>query len=272
MDINKIEVILCALKMGSFSKAAEKYSYTPSALSHIATSLESEIGIKFIKRTHSGIEADNVEVVKALQKICETKNYIQSLAKNEKRLSVGTYSSVSKYLLPSIIKSYRKAHPDVQVDITVVNSLSQLLDKDIDVLFGTCLQSKEYVWLEVMTDPYQAVFPKGHTFDKEFRFDKKYAETFIVSDEYTVMQLVNKNNFNGTTVINAHDDSSIIQMVKAEMGVAILPRLSVVESDGVEILPIQPPLTRTLGLSYKKHSPKARLITEFSKFFAHLST
>ena len=74
MDITKIEMILCALDLGSFSKAAEIYSYTPSAMTHIADSLEEEIGTKFIKRTHSGIEAKNEEIVEALRNKCNIKN------------------------------------------------------------------------------------------------------------------------------------------------------------------------------------------------------
>ena len=77
MDINKIEMILFALHSGSFSKAAEKYSYTPSALSHIADSLEGEIGRKFIRRTHMGIEPADPEIVAALQDICDDRDRFQ---------------------------------------------------------------------------------------------------------------------------------------------------------------------------------------------------
>lgn len=267
MDINKIETVLYALKVGSFSKAAEKYSYTPSALTHIANSLENEIGTKFIKRTHTGIEPCNKEIIQRLQNICDEKNYICSLAKNNNRLTIGTYSSASKHLLPEIIRNFHKTHPEVHIDITVISMLSQLLDEDIDILFGVKQESKEHFWIEVMTDRYTAVFPKGHTEDTEFRFDKKYSETFIMSDEITVMKMVDENNFNGTVTINAHDDSSIIQMVKAEMGVAILPYLSVSQSEDVTVLPIDPPVTRVLGLNCKKNSPKKQLIKEFADFF-----
>ena len=56
MDIAKIKVVLLALEKKSFSKAAEELSYTPSALSHIADSLESELGVKILNRTFTGIE------------------------------------------------------------------------------------------------------------------------------------------------------------------------------------------------------------------------
>lgn len=267
MDINKIEMILCALEMGSFSKAAEKYSYTPSALTHIADSLESEIGTEFIRRTHSGIEVSDPEIVKGLQSICDTKKYICSLARKNSHLTVGTYSSTSKYILPKVIKAFHDKHPEITVDVIVVSALSQLLNTDTDVLFGVEQFSDDYIWTPIMTDPYVAVFPQGHTSAAEFSFDKRYSEIYIMSDEIIIAKKINKDNFDGVTLVNAHDDSSIIQMIKAQMGISVLPALSVTESDGLTILPVTPPLSRTLGVSAKKNSPKSGMIKEFTKLF-----
>lgn len=267
MDINKIEMILFALHSGSFSKAAEKYSYTPSALSHIADSLETEIGRRFIRRTYSGIEILDREIVAALQDICDARDRLMTVAKKEKRITIATYSSPSKYLLPNIIKGFRDLHPEIRIDITVVNAFAEIKTGDTDLLFGTEQVMEGYEWTEIMTEPYLAVFPESNNDHTEFHFDKKYKETFIISNEPAVMKLIDRSNFNDVTVVNAHDDSSIIQMVKAGMGISILSSLSVSQSNGITCLPIDPPVSRTLGIFKKKAPAITREAETFVEYF-----
>ena len=82
MDTDKIEILVRAIELGSLSKAADEFSYTPSAVSHIADSVENEIGIRFIKRTYAGIETEpGCEViVDTLKKIVRLKRKAIQLA------------------------------------------------------------------------------------------------------------------------------------------------------------------------------------------------
>ena len=45
MDINKIEILIKAIELGSLSKAANEFLYTPSAVSHIVDAIENEVGV-----------------------------------------------------------------------------------------------------------------------------------------------------------------------------------------------------------------------------------
>ena len=46
METMKIKAILAAAKYQTLSRAAEDFSYTPSALSHMADAFEEELGVK----------------------------------------------------------------------------------------------------------------------------------------------------------------------------------------------------------------------------------
>ena len=266
MDITKIEMILYALDSGSFSKAAEKYSYTPSAMTHIADSLEEEIGTEFITRTHSGIKVANEEIVTALRSICAIKNDICSIAKNGSVLTIGTYSSVSKYLLPRAVKSFCRDNPDIHINIVVVNTLPDLMGCGADILICDRLPSSDYESTEIMKDPFVAIAPKGTRYT-EFRRDIYYHETFILSSDMATEKAINQALFDDVITVNAHDDSSIIQMVKAEMGISVLPELSLTESnEGVSILPISPPISRTLFLFYRKNCRHKKRILSFAEY------
>ena len=106
MDTKKLEVLLRAIELGSLSKAAEEYLYTPSAVSHILDTIEDEIGTKIVKRTYKGIEPeeDCKEIIEELKQLVNTEKHIINLAANKKKgketINIATYSSISKYILP----------------------------------------------------------------------------------------------------------------------------------------------------------------------------
>ena len=55
MDSKKLEILMTAVNLGSFSKASEVVGYTQSGLTHLINGLEREIGMTLIRRDHSGI-------------------------------------------------------------------------------------------------------------------------------------------------------------------------------------------------------------------------
>ena len=48
MDAKKLEILMTAVDLGSFSKASEVVGYTQSGLTHLVDSLEREIGFPLI--------------------------------------------------------------------------------------------------------------------------------------------------------------------------------------------------------------------------------
>ena len=55
MDDRKIEALLTTVKTGSFSKAAEELSCTQSAVTQMMNTLEDELGVKILQRSHNGV-------------------------------------------------------------------------------------------------------------------------------------------------------------------------------------------------------------------------
>ena len=56
MDAKKLEILMTAVDLGSFSKASEVVGYTQSGLTHLVDSLEREIGYPavFAGKCHPG--------------------------------------------------------------------------------------------------------------------------------------------------------------------------------------------------------------------------
>ena len=103
MDIGKLEIFLDSIKTGSFSQTAEKFSYTPSALSHIADSVEQELGVKIIERNYKGIKltSEGQTILPYIEALINSSKQVYSVAKQigtkKSELVIGSYSSISKF-------------------------------------------------------------------------------------------------------------------------------------------------------------------------------
>ena len=90
MDIHKIEILIRAIELGSLSKAAKEFLYTPSAVSHIFDTIENEIGIRFIKRGYSGIEVEDgcEEIVRNLKNIVSLEKRTKQIAYDRQNIFI----------------------------------------------------------------------------------------------------------------------------------------------------------------------------------------
>ena len=55
MDTRKLEALLTAVELGSFTRAAEVLGYTQSGLTHMMNSLEKDVGFPVLVRSRSGV-------------------------------------------------------------------------------------------------------------------------------------------------------------------------------------------------------------------------
>lgn len=259
MDTKKTEVLLRALELGSFSKAAEEYFYTPSAVSHIADALEAEIGMKIFKRTFSGVSVESgaEEIVLKLKEIDRIKKEIYNMASNagsKKSITVCTYASLMKDILPTLIKGFRAGHPETDINITVGDKLyGKYKDGETDIIFGEWDDVEGAEWEELFSDSYVAVYPENSkNFSNPVSKEELSKETFIITNESKVKKYM-KDFFQEHTIkINSHDDSAVIRMVREGVGVAVLPKLSVTDEKGILCAELKEPLERKMGIMYKK--------------------
>lgn len=111
MDTFKIHATLAAVKHKSLSKAAEEFSYTPSAFSHIAAALEEELGVTLLKRSSTGVEwtPEGEQLRPFLEAIIRDEDALKNAAAafssaKTKELRIGIYSSMSRNFLADILK------------------------------------------------------------------------------------------------------------------------------------------------------------------------
>ncbi|RHV89712.1 LysR family transcriptional regulator [Clostridium sp. OF09-36] len=89
MDAKKLEILMTAVDLGSFSRASEVVGYTQSGLTHLVNSLEREIGFPLIIRSHNGIALteEGRELMPAIRQFLQAnanlENQIQSITEKQ---------------------------------------------------------------------------------------------------------------------------------------------------------------------------------------------
>ncbi len=282
MDTKKIKAMLLAIEKKSMAQAALEYSYTPSAFSHMADSLEKELGVKIFLRNTSGVALtdEGKALYGKMKALIDAENELFLSAKQlsintEYELRIGAYSSISNNILPEILRQFKEKHPEIRVSISVRNKVSDWEeDKNADVIFTdiSVLENVEAIF--TVKDPYVAIVPKSiFVGRKSVLREELYKFPFISTNSKVLQRYFDQSQFPEVVSIDSVDDLSAVSMVREGIGITVLPNLVVKnERKGVRTLKLQPALYRQLGFSYNKGVEESTAAKKFIEFVKTMPT
>ena len=278
MDTVKIRAVLAAAKYGSLSKAAQEFSYTPSAFSHMLVTFEKELGVRIFERSSKGVtlSAQGAALLPKFEAMMSAEKAITDTVKtlldedgNEVR--VATYSSISRNFLSRFLADFKREHPEILLSVYVVDDLTGWLENGMaDVIFADNIVLSDKVLIPIATDRYWAVVPEGMLEGKEsVTCDELYNLPHIYTDDEYLRTVFEKDRFRELIYFKSADDQAVIQMVRAGMGVAVMPEL-VLQGNmrGVALVELMPAVTRTLGFAVKKGKTSPAV----AKFVKHVKS
>lgn len=274
MDTFKIKAIVAAVQYKNLSRAAEEFSYTPSAFSHMTAAFEKELGVQIFRRHSRGVELTEEgkalypKLLAILQSEKELLDTAAELAGNTNApLRIATYSSISRNFLSDILKKFKKQHPEIKISVTVADNLTGWLDEDrADILFADTPVFGNHPWSAILADRFLAVAPPNMVGDKTvITREELYAYPQIFTGDQPLKAYFDVSRFRELIHFQSEDDLSVVNMVRTGLGITILPALSLKgNAEGTALLELDPPLTRTLGFGYKnKKSPALACFIHF---------
>ncbi len=281
MDTFKIKAIVSAVQHQSLSRAAEEFSYTPSAFSHMTAAFEKELGVQIFRRHSKGVElteAGKVLYPQFCAILQQEAALLQSAAelagKNNPPLRIATYSSISRNFLSDILKEFKKQHPEIKISVTVSDILVGWLDEDrADIIFADVPTFGDNPWSPIMKDRFLAVAPKHMVGDRQgITREELYEYPQIFTGDQPLREYFDVSRFKELIHFQSEDDLSVVNMVRTGLGITILPALSLKNNaEGTVLLELDPPLTRTLGFGYKKSRKQSPALTCFIRFVSDYS-
>ena len=192
---SKYEIFTRAVELRSFTKAAQELGYTQSAVSQIIKSLEEEMGAKLIIRNRGGFEL-TAEGEAYLPYFEAIKNAEEALAKRQREIlgmenatiSVVSFTSVSRELLPELMMGFKEEHPGVDFVIKQgeYNSIRKAVEAgEVDFGFISTRFSEGLESVHLYDDEMVAVLPEGHYLATKphLRMADMVSDPFILFDE-----------------------------------------------------------------------------------------
>ena len=243
MDFAELEVLISLAQESSFSRAAERLNRSQPAVSQAIRRLEDELGCPLLDRSSRKVTltAAGALLLNYAQRMVRMREEAhRNLAdlRHFKRgvLRLAANESVSFYVLPPLMRAYRKAFPSVKIE--VFQSPSQripglLLDQDLD--FGFLSFSpvhRDLVTRLLFRDDLALALYPGHPLAAQSTVDLQQlgTENFIAHMAQTPSRghltgLFEREQVPLRITMELASLETIKDFVQAKEGIAILPRL-----------------------------------------------
>lgn len=268
MNLTKYDVFFKVLETKTISQAAKELGYSQSAVSQTIKSLEEELEATLFIRQKSGVilSKDGHAYLPYLKSVQASLANLRTKKQEMKGLDqailrIGTFTSVSRHLLPSLMKEFIEMYPNVQFELyqsEYTNIEQQLLEGSLDLGF-TCIDAIQQVqYQELYYDEMFALVPQNHVLaNYEVLSMEQIAKyPFIQLDEGEYSLPIKTFQNLGLHVRIKHkvyDDFTILAMIRQNLGISILYQNALSDYDDLCLIPIQENLFRHVGIAYNNY-------------------
>lgn len=246
MELRHLRYFIAVAEELHFGRAAERLGISQLPLSQQIQALEEEIGARLFERTNRRVEltdAGRLFLDESRQVLAQVDKAVL-LARRAHlgelgELKIGfTSSAPFTSTIPSSIHAFRKAYPDVHLDLQEMSSrqvLKALLEESLQVGVIRPLALPDAVhWVELFREPLVAVLRADHPLaagsedglaiaalaEEPFVFFPRSYGTGLYDQ---VIALTRQAGFSPRIAQEASEAMTIIGLVSAGLGVSILP-------------------------------------------------
>ncbi|MEV4436606.1 LysR family transcriptional regulator [Streptomyces sp. NPDC049585] len=274
IDLQRLRVLRAVAEHGSFNQAAGALQLTPSAVSQHVAALERSLGTRVVARSTRGVTltpAGRIMVGAAesvAAELAHARRQVDRLGTGRTRLTVATFSSGGRLLLPGALGRLTAAHPDTVLHVREgepEDSLPLVRQGAVDLAlayhFDGPLPGQQgphsgLQWTALLEDPLHVVLPTGHPLAGREVLDlaELAAEPWVLGclkTEAYLRRYAERAGFapqvRGTTT----DYFFARSLVAAGMGVTLVPSVALTPHvPGLHVVPIASPVpTRHIGIA-----------------------
>lgn len=260
MELHQLRCFVTAAEELHFGRAAQRLEMLPSALGRYIRLLEDDLGTRLMTRTTRSVTLTDDGVV-LLEEARTLLAQADSLAvrfhargrKQGATIRVGAIDSAAAGLLPMLLSDFRKRRPDVTVKLTedkTIRLLPRLISGQLDMALVRPpeMPDKRLEFLFLLHETAVVAMSEHHPLASKKRVTvSDLAEQPLIVPERRsrphshdlTMKLFAAAGLNARIVQLANEKQTIVNLVAAELGVAIVPRwTSLMAARGVRYVPL----------------------------------
>jgi len=286
LELRHLTALKAVAETGSFGRAAARLGYTQSAVSQQIAALERIVGQRLIERPGgprpvSPTEAGTVLLRHAdgiAARLNAARADLAALADGDAgRLRIGTFQSVGSRLLPGLLREFSADWPKVEVSLIESaddGDLMALVEQgELDLSFVMLpLEPGPFEAVELMRDPYVLLVPAESDLAVRDRPPtvREIAELPLIGHrQCRSMQKIETRllaaGHEANVVFRSDDNGTVQAMVSTGLGYALVPRLTVDESDAsihvIDLADRLPP--RLIGIAWHRDRRRSRAAEAF---------
>lgn len=280
--ISRYGIFCRVVEQGSFTRAAAVCGYSQSAVSQNVKALEQETGVTLLRRQKDGVQLtqDGAEFYPYILAVFQSEQALErkrqeTMGLQNSVIRIGTFTSVSRNLLPPKMKAFKQRYPQVrfvlrQGEYTSIPQWIRQGDIDFGFVNQDAVEGLETRLL--YEDHMLAVLPQGHPLEQEERLTLRQLsrEPLILLDEGEHSVLLDAFRQTGLTpnlAYEVYDDYSILSMVRQGLGISVLYEKVVAGFEqGLSLRPILEAPRRRVALSWLSWETMPYAARRFAEF------
>ena len=277
--LRQLQFFVGAAEAGSVSGAARALSISQSSVTEAIRGLEDDLGVVLFDRqargillTHKG-SAFLRHARKILAEVASARSAFQDEAEAATgRLSLGVTSLVAGYVLSDILARYRRAFPQIELNVIEDNGdyLQHLLiggELDVAVLLTSSVKDRLALNVETLVvSPYRLWMPLGHPLAQQESITleelagQPLIQLMVDEIEESTRSLTAALPVKPQITFRTRSVEAVRSLVATGAGLAILPSLVYrpwsLEGDRIEIRDVSGDLPSVqVGLAWRKGAP-----------------
>ncbi len=239
MEIRHLQLVKEVASSGNLTRAADQLYLTQSALSHQLREIEAYFNTQLFIRDKKQMRLTQAGTVvlqaaeKILEEIAETRAKVRTLIDEEAgEIRLCTQCYTSYHWLAGFLREFQGIYPKVDIKVELEAATKDadkhLLTNTIDVAITEGDGNPKFVYTPLFQDEFVAIVAPDHPWvgRRWVEFDEFAGQNYIM---YTTPEVESENfgmifkNCRPAKVYKITLTEAILEMVKAGLGVAVLP-------------------------------------------------
>lgn len=278
MNLRDLQYLVSLAEHKHFGKAARASFATQPTLSMQIKKLETELGVTLVERTNRKVLITPLgkKIVAMAANVLKGAREIESIARAARDplsgdFKVGAFPTLAPYLLPRIIPGLKRTFPGLKFILLEEKTeilIQQLKAGEIDAAFLALPVKEEPLEHSFLfSEEFYLAVSKSHGWptQKVRRSQLKGKELLLLAEGHCLrdqaLEFCTRIGASEYLDFRASSLETLRQMVAADVGITLIPKLALKNDPGILYLPFEKPKPfRKIGLFWRKSSVRKALL------------